>query len=134
MSSPGAPPDVMPSPLLPAVGLAYLILQIAPGASDIANAARDGNALAPAIWQTVRDCANVGVVGAIAAFLWHVRSPAKELLAALTGLVVQLRDTLPRLQELAARHDTQLAAVVQQTTRIESIIRSRHGDPDQSSQ
>lgn len=132
MSSPGDAPNVIPSPVLPVVGLAYLILQIAPGAQDIANAARDGASLGPAVWQTVRDCANVGVVGAIAAFLWHVRGPAKELLAALTGLVVQLRDTLPRLQELAARHDTQLAAVVQQTTRIESIIRSRHGDSDNS--
>lgn len=106
--SDGEPHDVLPTPIIATLGAAYLILQIAPGAGEAANAVAEGLPVGPAIWQTVRDACNVGVVGALAAFLWHVRSPAKDLLIAMTGLVVQLRDTLPRIEELAKRHDTAL--------------------------
>lgn len=126
----GEPTSVIPAPLIPMLGVAYLILQIAPGAGEAARAAADGMPVAPAIWQTVRDACNVGVVGALAAFLWHVRSPARDLIVAMTGLVVQLRDTLPRIEELAKRHDTALDDLRRHADRtndrLEQWIGTRH--------
>jgi hypothetical protein len=121
---------VLPTAALPIVGLAYLVLQIAPGAADAVDAASRGSPIAPVVWQMVRDGANVGIVGALAAFLWHVRVPVRDLLVALSSLVLQLRDTLPRIQELASKHDSELT-VVRATTdkihaRLEEWGRSRH--------